>query len=138
MELPASTKAYNPQMLHHAFDWDSDLPEWDGLICRVDTPEGVIVSQVSDPIALTWRNSSTIVVEKRSRPPTSLFGAATKQIRGGEIGIVYLAYNEGAREEIADRRSPGRASCRKAPQVGAFGDVSHPCRISDPPLSDAD
>ncbi len=102
--LPEPTKAYSPDMLGYAFDWNSDLPQWDGLVCKAATAEGVMVDEVCDGIALAWSNFSPAAVNKRSRPPTSLFGSATKQMPGGEFGIVYLAYNEGAREEIADLR----------------------------------
>ena len=41
---------------------------------------------------------------RRSWSPLDLFGDAMNQIPPGEYGIIYLAYHEGAREEIADRR----------------------------------
>jgi hypothetical protein len=104
VSLPGATKAYSPDMLDHAFDWNSDLPEWDGLICKAETAEGVMIDEVRDGVALAWSNVSPSAIDTRSRSPTSLFGSATKQMPGGEFGIVYLAYNEGAREEIADLR----------------------------------
>jgi hypothetical protein len=104
LRLPGQTKAYSPEMLEYAFGWDSDLPQWDGLVCKVDTPEGAVVSEVCGAVAMVWRNDAEVVIEKRSRPPTSLFGKALGQVPPGSFGIVYLCYAEGAREEIADRR----------------------------------
>lgn len=104
VEMPGATKAYSPDMLDYAFDWNSDLPEWDGLICKAETAEGLLLDTVRGPIAMAWSNTTPSVVTKRSRPPTSLFNSASQQIPGGEFGIVYLAYNEGARKEIADER----------------------------------
>jgi len=103
-DLPSPTKAYSPEMLEFAFGWNADLPEWDGIICKTLAPEGVIVDEVRAGIAIAWTNLNATAVAKRSRPPTSLFGSATNQMPGGEFGIIYLAYNEGAREEIADLR----------------------------------
>ncbi len=102
--LPQPTKAYSPDMLEYAFDWESDVPDWDGLVCKVRSAEGVSVDEVRDGVALAWRNDAAAAIVKRAKPPTSLFGKAANQIPGGEFGIVYLAYMEGAREEVANRR----------------------------------
>lgn len=102
--LPGATKAYSPELLEYCFDWYPDLPEYDGLICRAAGAEGVMVEEVSGAVALAWKNIAEVAAEKRSRPPTSLFGKATNQVPNGEFAIVYVCYPEGAREEIADRR----------------------------------
>ena len=44
-------------------------------------------------------------IRKKSWSPLDLFGAATNQIPGGEVGIIYVCYQEGAREWLADRRT---------------------------------
>jgi hypothetical protein len=108
--LPGATKAYSPELLEYCFDWNPDLPQHDGLICRAVGAEGVMVDEVRGAIALAWTNVDKVVAEKRSRPPTSLFGKATNQVPGGEFAIVYICYPEGAREEIADRRMQEIAS----------------------------
>lgn len=110
IDLPGVTKAYSPELLAYCFDWNPDLPEYDGLICRAAGAEGVMVDEVRGAIALAWTNMDKVVAEKRSRPPTSLFGKATNQVPGGEFAIVYICYPEGAREEIADRRMQEIAS----------------------------
>ena len=104
LTLPGPTKAYSPRLLRHAFGWNEDLPSHDGLICQADCAEGAVVEGVRDGVALRWTNRTVEVAEKRSRPPTSLFGKATGQMPGGEFGIVYICYSEGARAEIAGRR----------------------------------
>ena len=104
IRLPGPTKAYSPELLDYCFDWNADLPEHAGLICRAAGAEGVIVNEVRAVVALAWTNVSETVAEKRSRPPTSLFGKATNQVPGGEFAIIYICYPEGAREELANRR----------------------------------
>ena len=104
--LPGVTRLYSPNMLAAVFGWDSDVPEWDGMVCRVDGG-AAIVDTVRQPIALVWNNDSTIAVRRRSWSPLDLFGDAMNQIPKGEFAIVYLAYQEGARAEIADRRVNG-------------------------------
>lgn len=97
------TRLYSPNMLRAAFNWNSDLPEWDGIVCRV-RGGAFDIDEVRDPIALVWRNTSSRAVNRRAWSPLDLFGDATNQIPPGEFGLIYLAYHEGARQEIADER----------------------------------
>jgi hypothetical protein len=102
--LPTPTRLYSPNMLEAAFGWNSDLPEWDGIVCRVGCDGDAFTDHLRNPIALVWNNSSTKAIQRRAWSPLDLFGDATNQIPAGEFGIIYLAYHEGARAEIADRR----------------------------------
>jgi hypothetical protein len=98
------TKLYGPNMLRAAFDWNSDVPEWDGIICQVDGAGAFMTDEVRNPIGLVWNNSSRQAIVKRAWAPLDLFGDATNQITPGEFAVIYLAYTEGARSEIADER----------------------------------
>lgn len=100
----STTRLYSPIMLQEVFDWNSDLPEWDGIVCRVKA-DTFDINEALNPIALVWNNSSKLAINRRAWSPLDLFGDATNQIPGGEFGIVYLAYHEGARAEIADQRT---------------------------------
>lgn len=102
--LRRPTRLYSPAMLQAVFGWNSDLPEWDGIVCRVHGGGEALVDLVRSPIALLWSNASAKAIQRRAWSPLDLFGDATKQIPPGEFGIIYLAYHEGARAEIADRR----------------------------------
>jgi hypothetical protein len=98
------TRLYSPRMLEDAFGWRSDLPEWDGLCCSIDNARGLWMSDVQRPLALIWNNTSASALKKRTWAPTNLFGTAAGQIPPGDMGIVYIAYLEGAREDVADLR----------------------------------
>ncbi|MER8524553.1 MULTISPECIES: hypothetical protein [unclassified Mesorhizobium] len=98
-------RARSPDLLETAFGWNPDLPEWDGLIVRTAEMNGELIDAWRSPLALVWRNDAPKAIVKRAWSPVDLFGDAMGQIPSGEFGIVYLAYHEGAREEIADRRS---------------------------------
>jgi len=102
--LPSSTKMYSPNMLRYVFGWNSDLPDWDGIICQVSGDGDQVVDTVSDPLALQWNNTSHVALRKRAWSPVDLVGSAMKQIPAGEFGMMYLCYHEGARENVADRR----------------------------------
>jgi hypothetical protein len=53
------------------------------------------------------RGSTKKALAKRSWDPSSVFLGATTQIPPGEFGIIYVAYQEGTRAEIADLRTEG-------------------------------
>lgn len=102
--LPNSTRIYSPNMLKSVFEWDSDLPEWDGICCSIDARGEPFLDEVLEPLALLWRNDSDDAVKKRSKAPLNLFGKASLQIPPGEFGIIYTNYTEGARVKVANMR----------------------------------
>lgn len=105
MELDDRTQAYSPTMLEQVFDWNTEMPEWDGLVCQIDGARAAAVDHVRSPVGMAWRVEEDTAIAKRSRAPISLFRMAVTQIPPGEFGIVYVAYPEGAREIVADNRS---------------------------------
>jgi len=54
---------------------------------------------------MAWRVDVEAATIKRSRAPIGLFAKALKQVPVGEFGLVYVAYPEGARPEVADNRT---------------------------------
>jgi hypothetical protein len=105
LPLPSNTRAYSPKMLSVAFGWDSDVPTWDGLLCRAELAGETMINEVDQPVGLLWNNKSENAIAKRSWSPSNMFGGATAQIPPGEFGIIYIAYQEGTRAEIADLRT---------------------------------
>lgn len=103
--LPGKTRAYSPNLLLYTFGWNSDVPDWDGLICRAVCDPQALIDEIAQPVGLLWSNQSQQAIKNRSWSPVDAFGNATNQIPRGEFGIVYLAYQEGARAEIADLRT---------------------------------
>ncbi len=103
LDIPP-TRLYSPHMLRAVFDWNTDLPDWDGVVCRVNGGGGFDIDHVTHPIGLIWRNTTRKAVQRRAWSPIDLFGDATNQITPGEFGIIYLAYNEGTRAAVADER----------------------------------
>ncbi|MBR8031884.1 hypothetical protein [Burkholderia vietnamiensis] len=103
--IGARTRMYSPIMLEEIFDWNSDLPEWDGLVCRVKNHDESTTDTAEKPVGLRWVNTSEQAVKKRSWGPMSILGEAIEQIPPGEFGIVFIAHQEGARSTIADMRT---------------------------------
>lgn len=105
LDLDGPTKAYSPTLLKQVFGWNMEMPNWDGLICQIDAPPGAELDKVRLPLGLAWRVVAQAAIIKRSRAPVNLFGKAVTQIPRGEFGLVYVAYTEGARPDIADNRT---------------------------------
>jgi len=104
VDIP-ETKLYSPEMLRSVFGWSEEMLDWDGLVCEVTNPSGLIISRAFQPTCLKWRSVSPSVTAKRARGITSLYGSAVQQIPPGEMGIIYIAYPEFARAEVADART---------------------------------
>jgi hypothetical protein len=111
--LPRPTRLYSPNMLHAAFDWNPDLAAFDGLICRVANSPEPVIDSVEHPVALLWTNVSAQALKKRSWGPMSAVTEALDQVPAGDFGIVYVAVQEGAREQMADSRTFGFADWLK-------------------------
>jgi hypothetical protein len=112
IELPKKlripkTRLYSPFFLENVFFWDSDLPSHDGIICKVVSSPESLIDIAEEPIALKWCSNSPVAIRNRSWSPIDLLGNATHQIPLGEVGIIYICYQEGCRELIADRRTNG-------------------------------
>ena len=103
--LDGPTKAYSPTMLDQVFGWDMERPDWDGLICKIGAAPADVVERAYSPMGLSWRVVADEAIVKRSRAPIGLFGKALTQIPRGEFGLVYVAYAEGARADVADNRT---------------------------------
>jgi len=108
-ELPFETgfKAmglYTPACLKQVFDWNSDLPDFDGIMCRVDAVDNFVIGSVRRPLALRWKSTSEIARLHKARTVLTLLNEALDQIPTGEMAIIYLAIWEGSRAEIADDR----------------------------------
>jgi hypothetical protein len=101
----AMTRVYSPQYLQEVFGWDTLQSEWDGLLCQVEPPQRNLATSFKNPICLKWRSESREALTKKARGITSLWADAAKQIPAGDVGFVYVAYPEGARETNADART---------------------------------
>ena len=98
------TKLYSPNFLKSVFNWDNDLPEHDGIICKVKSPDENFVNVAHNPVGLTWSNFSTESLKRKTWTVASSFGKATKQVPPGEVGIIYLCFHEGTRSANADKK----------------------------------
>ena len=103
-ELPW-TRLYSPDFLERVFGWRVLQSDWDGLLCEVEPPFRVRVRSAKNPRCLKWVSLNPKSLLKKSRGVTSLWGKAAQQIPAGEMGIIYIAYQEGAREALADART---------------------------------
>jgi len=99
------TRLYSPIFLSAVFGWDTDLPQYDGLACHVRNPGELVVSEARDPLALIWVNDEPSAFRRRARTVSELLGKAMRQIPPGEVGVIYICYQEGDRQSVADDRT---------------------------------
>lgn len=99
------TRLYSPDYLENVFMWSSNQEEWDGILCRVEPPPQIRVEHYRLRFCMKWRSDSPEALTKKSRGITSLWGRAAKQVPAGEVGFIYIAYQEGQRPEVADART---------------------------------
>lgn len=124
VKVGGHTRMYSPAMLNAVFAWNSDLAEWDGLVCRVGNYKEPVAHMAEKPVGLLWVNESEQAIKKRSWGPMSSLNEAIEQIPPGEFGIPFVAYQEGARSSIADMRTFNFAEW--------FKESSHPANIRVP------
>ena len=98
-------RLYGPHYLAAVFHWDYDMPAHDGIICRVSAPESLITDAVSTPVGMKWTSVSERAALAKARLMGSLLKSACDQVPLGEMGFVYLCYQEGGRPEIANERT---------------------------------
>jgi hypothetical protein len=99
------TRLYSPDFLERVFDWRVFQSDWDGILCEVEPPRGILVRKYRWPICLKWRSDNPEAFVKKSRGIMSQWGSAVKQIPPGDIGFIYIAYPEGSRPAVADART---------------------------------
>jgi hypothetical protein len=100
-----ATRLYSADFLEEIYKWEPAQRDWDGLLCEVEEPSGIVVERAKCPLCLKWRSESAETLTKKARGVTSLWADAVKQIPDGEAGFIYIAYPEGARESLADART---------------------------------
>lgn len=101
------TRLYAPNFLSQVFDWPETGCEWDGLVCAVEPPAGVRVRSFKVPFCIKWRSVGTVAVSRKVRDITRLWAEATEQVPHGEVGLIYIAYNDGQRAALADAKTRG-------------------------------
>lgn len=99
------TRLYSPSYLESIFNWNGDIPEFDGIVCESLSAGAITTDVASEPIGIKWRSRSVKALKKKQRALGAMLGDAMDQIPVGELGIIYLCYQEGSSGEIADERS---------------------------------
>ncbi len=100
-----TTRMFSPAFLLNVFGWNHVQSEWDGLICQVDPTPSPVVSFVESSRCLKWRCNAAESRLKKARGVTSLWADAVKQIPTGEMGGIYVGYEETMRAAIGDART---------------------------------
>jgi hypothetical protein len=105
VKLCAITRMFSPAFLDQVFGWNTVQSEWDGLLCETGPTPHSVVTAAESPRCLKWKCNDENSKLKKARGVTSLWADAVKQIPTGEMGGIFIAYEESMRAELADLRT---------------------------------
>ena len=99
------TRLYSPDYLARVFGTNLELDEFDGICAVADNARFPVVERAELPFLLKWTSDSSVAKQRKMRTVKSLWIQAVNQIPTGEMGLIYLAYEEGHRPSLADART---------------------------------
>ena len=99
------TRLYSPEFLRDVFDIDLELDEFDGICAIAKNSQAPVVDRADLPFLLKWTSVSEAAIERKLQTIRNLWIEAVEQIPTGEAGLIYLAYEEGHRPTLADKRT---------------------------------
>ncbi len=99
------TRLYSPDYLERVFGTDLELDEFDGICAVAENILFPVVEQAELPFLLKWTSDSPVAKQRKLQTVKSLWIQAVEQIPTGEMGLIYLAYEEGHRPSLADART---------------------------------
>ena len=99
------TRLYSPEFLERVFGTDLEMDEFDGICAVVDNDRVPEVERAELPLLLKWTSNSPAALERKLQSIKNLWVEAADQIPTGEMGLIYLAYEEGHRPSLADART---------------------------------
>ena len=99
------TRLYSPEFLERVFGTDLEMDEFDGICAVVDNDRVPEVERAELPLLLKWTSNSPAALARKLQSIKNLWVEAADQIPTGEMGLIYLAYEEGHRPSLADART---------------------------------
>ena len=99
------TRLYSPDFLSRVFGTNLESDEFDGICAVAENAHFPEVERAELPFLLKWTSDSPAAVQRKLQTVKSLWIQAVEQIPTGEMGLIYLAYEEGHRPSLADART---------------------------------
>ena len=99
------TRLYGPEFLQQAFGTDLEQDDVDGICAIAKNSQIPVVDRAELPLLMKWTSNSEAALEKKLQTVKNLWIEAVDQIPTGEAGLIYLAYEEGHRPLLADKRT---------------------------------
>ena len=99
------TRLYSPDYLERVFGTNLEMDEFDGICAVAENARFPEVERAELPFLLKWTSDSSVAKHKKMQTVKSLWIQAVDQIPTGEMGFIYLAYEEGHRPSLADART---------------------------------
>lgn len=99
------TRLYSPEFLERVFGTDLEMDEFDGICAIAENACFPEVERAELPFLLKWTSNSQAALQKKLQAIRTLWVEAVEQIPTGEMGLIYLSYEEGHRPSLADART---------------------------------
>ena len=99
------TRLYSPEFLQQVFGTDLEQDDVDGICAIAKNNQAPVVDRAELPLLMKWTSNSEAAIEKKLHTIKNLWIEAVDQIPTGEAGLIYLAYEEGHRPFLADKRT---------------------------------
>ena len=99
------TRLYSPDFLASVFGTDLELEEFDGICAVAENARFPEVERAELPFLFKWTSDSPDALQRKVQTIKTLWVEAVDQIPTGEMGLIYLAYEEGHRPSLADART---------------------------------
>jgi hypothetical protein len=104
VEWSTPTRLYSPNYLSHVFHWDID-DKWDGICATVQDNKTFVTQRAKLPFCLKWRLTHRADEWSKARDIMRSLQEAANQVPVGEVGCLYVGFEDSHRSALADLRT---------------------------------
>lgn len=104
VEWSKPTRLYSPNYLSHVFHWNID-DQWDGICATVQDEKNLVTQRARLPFCLKWRLTHRADEWSKARDVMRSLQEAANQVPVGEVGCLYVGFEDSHRSALADLRT---------------------------------
>jgi hypothetical protein len=104
VEWSKPTRLYSPNYLSHVFRWNVD-DKWDGICATVQDKKSLVTQRARLPFCVKWRLTHKADEWSKARDVMRSLQEAANQVPVGEVGCLYVGFEDSHRSALADMRT---------------------------------
>jgi len=104
VEWNEPTRLFSPNYLSHVFRWNAD-EQWDGICASVQDKGSLVTQRARLPFCVKWRLVHKADEWAKARDVMRSLQEAANQVPVGEIGCLYVGFEDSHRGALADLRT---------------------------------